>query len=75
MTDLDDPLPLLEVIRLRSVPIACVEDGIYYVDMAIKSFREVKRPRICLPFDSVCGRDIARELSGNCDGERSWAGG
>ena len=75
MTDLDDPLPLLEVIRLRSVPIVHVEDGVYYVDSATKSFREVKRPRICLPFDSVCGQDIARELRGNGDGEQSWIGG
>lgn len=61
MVTFEDPVPMLEAIRLRTVPIAHADGADYYVDVSERCFREVKRSKVCVGFDSPVGRGMVAD--------------
>lgn len=60
--DLDTPLPILERIRLSTVPVVTIDGVDYYFDEAEQCFRDRQRPRICCAFDELSGRALFHAL-------------
>ena len=75
MVELNDPVSVLEQICLQSMPIVGFDGVDYYMDLFGREFREVKRPRVCTPFESPIGQMIWRELrdSESCRDEAAEA--
>lgn len=56
MVELDDPVSVLEQVRLQSTPTVSFDGVDYHMDFFSRVFREVKRPRVCTLFESLAGR-------------------
>lgn len=64
MVELDDPVSVLDHVRLQSLAIVSFDGVDYHVDFFSLMFREVKRPGVCVGFESPIGRMILREIGG-----------